>query len=146
VVLLQKAQKCGCDFRFRQFWSVSVEPVAATRETLAGKHCPGIIDTSRGCVVQLFPAKKLPHSRHEHYTVYSSVNFCTVAYLQQRPSNFCLSVTFPKFWSAINFEEIVLSSVWGPSKCVSIKRVHSTFSLRLGSIPLKPLRILGKRY
>jgi len=32
------AQNCGCEFRPRQFWSVSAEPLAATRGTSVEKH------------------------------------------------------------------------------------------------------------
>jgi len=32
------AQNCGCEFRSRQFRSVSAEPLAATRGTLVEKH------------------------------------------------------------------------------------------------------------
>jgi len=54
VFIITTAQNCGCEFRPRQFRSVSVEPLAVTRGTQSFRgttietHCPNVIKFHEG--------------------------------------------------------------------------------------------------
>jgi len=43
VYIAITAQNCGCEFRPRQFWSVSAKPLAVTRGNPVEKHCSELI-------------------------------------------------------------------------------------------------------